>query len=345
MGSPSSFDSVTYTDSGSTGVLVSVLVNEHIFGDGTVYAFSYAGFAYTVDGVAYVPVGPFNEDPIDQPVTPDTYGQWWLTARSKRRYVKVSIFGGSPPYGSVSIGQGVPAPPPPPVLNPAPTDQANPAIMAGGLSASWVGPIPYRGMLYAIQMDDSATVRIYQFNTDGTGWAVVGAPCPIVGNYGEGSATPWWDGDHTITLAAIDGGSGAPQLVDFDLSASTWGAPYGTSGNPALKSVYGLYKRADASLLLIGEKSTGAEVLPACVYSSGAWGTSFDVAANVVALGYVQPSGLTDQNPNPPKSCMDASGNVYVFFQAKGPHDVPEQRRSRTEQCMVRAGVLSAYPR
>ena len=115
LGSPSSFDSVTYTDSGSTGVLVSVLVNEHIFGDGTVYAFSYAGFAYTVDGVAYVPVGPFNEDPIDQPVTPDTYGQWWLTARSKRRYVKVSIFGGSPPYGSVSIGQGVPAPPPPPV--------------------------------------------------------------------------------------------------------------------------------------------------------------------------------------------------------------------------------------
>ena len=324
LGSPKAFDSVTYTDSGSNGVLVSVVVNEHIFGDGTVYAYSSAGYAYTVDGVAYVPVGPFTEAPIDQPVTPDTYGQWWLTARSKRRYVNVSIVGGSPPYGSVSIGQGVPPPPTPaPVLNPAPTDQANPAIMAAGLSASWVGPIPYKGLLYVIQVDDSYTVHIYKFSVDGQNWAEIGGACPIVGGYSGGSfyvgATPWWDGDHTITLAAMDVGTQAPGLIDFDLETEVWGSPYGTSGAPSILSPYALYKRPDGSLLLIGENNGGASVLPACVYSGGAWGSPFDVAANVVALGYVQPSGYNYQNTNPPKSCMDDDGNVFVFFQAKGP--------------------------
>ena len=323
LGSPTAFDSVVYTDGGSTGILISVTVNE-VVGDDLSANFSSAGFASTVSGTAYASVGPYTEGPFVEPVTPDTYGTSILTANSKRRYVHVTIIGGTPPYGAVSIGQGMPNPgPPAPVLNPAPTDAANPAIMAGGLSASWVGPIQYNGRLYVIQMDDSATTRIYKFNLDGTGWTESGVACPIVGNYGEGSATPWWDGDHTITLAVMDGSSGRPQLADFDLSAETWGAAYGTSGGPPLKSVYALYKRPDGSLLLIGEKSTGAEVLPACVYSAGAWGTPFDVAANVVALGYVQPSGFVYQSTNPPKSCMDAAGNIYVFFQAKGPTAFP----------------------
>ena len=319
LGTPQIFDSVVYTDSGSTGVLVSILVNEPNYGR------SYAGFGHTVNGVAYIPVGPFTDDPEAQPVTPDSYGQWFYKAHSKRNHIWAEIIGGTPPYGGISFGLNLPNPnPPEPVQDPAPTDDVNPAVMAAGLSASWVGPIPYAGMLYVIQMDDSATVRIYQFNVDGTGWSVVGDPCPIIGNYNEGSATPWWDGDHTITLAAVDGGSGLPQLVDFDLSDSTWGTPYGTSGGPDLKSVYALYKRPDDSLLLIGEKDYGSEVLPACIYSSGSWGAVFDVAANAVALGYVQPSGLAYQNTNPPKSCIDESGNVYVFFQAKGRTAFPD---------------------
>ena len=320
LGASVAFDSIVYTGQGSS---VSVAVNEAIH-DGGLYDVSSAGQTNVIASTAYIPCGPFADTPTNRPVTPDSYGQHWLTLNSMRRYLVVNVtLAGGETAGTVSVRSGEPAPSPlPPILPPAQTDPANPSIIVGGLSASWIGPVSYKEFLYVAQQSSRSAygaVYIYKFTTDSDTFTVVGGVCPITGNYDYNGATQSWDGDHTITIAAMDGSSQTPWLVDFDLSTETWGAPYGTSGGPGLKSVYALYKRPDASLLLIGMKDAGSADLPACVYSGGAWGSPFDIAVNMVALGYVAPVAYTGLDAlNPPKSCMDMDGNLYVFWQVKG---------------------------
>ena len=320
FGSSVAFDSIVYTGQGRS---ISAAVNEEIH-DGGLYDLSSAGQANVIAGAAFIPCGPFTDAPTPRPVTPDSYGQHWLTLNSKRRYLVVNVtLAGGETAGTVTVGFGQPPPSPlPPILAPVQTDPANPSIIAGGLSASWVGPVSYGEFLYVVQQSSSSSsgaVYVYKFTLGGDTFTAVGGACPITGSFDYNGATQSWDGDHTITIAAMDGSSQTPWLVDFDLATETWGAPYGTSGGPALKSVYALYQRPDNSFLLIGMKDAGSADLPACVYSGGAWGSPFDIAANMVALGYVAPSSHTGFDAlNPPKSCMDLSGNLYVFWQVKG---------------------------
>ena len=206
----------------------------------------------------------------------------------------------TPPAPSAD-GRGNPSDPPP---------------LAGGLSAAWTGVIPYNSAFYTVQVQLFG-VWIFK-STDllsgsGATWTAVGGACPIVPNFPYIGGTPWFDGDHTITVAAMTTG-GYIGLCDFDLSTETWGAAYGSINTLGMLAVYALYKRPDNSFLLIGEQN-GSSVIPACVYASGAWGAPFDIAVNMLALSGCPSNPAT----NAPKSCMDASGNVYVFWQLEGP--------------------------
>ena len=211
-----------------------------------------------------------------------------------------------------------PAPPAPSVKNnwiPNP-----PPPFAHALSGAWTGVITYNDSFYTLQVKfNQANLYVSTDLLSGNGatWAQV-STFPITQNAPYFGATPWFDGDHTITFAAMDAG-GHVKLVDFDLSSGTWGSPYGDLAAPTMLAVYALYKRPDDSFLLIGEQN-GSNVLPAAVYASGAWGAPFDIAVNMLAL----PSCPTNPNTNAPKSCMDAAGNVYVFWQLEGYTVLPD---------------------
>jgi hypothetical protein len=226
-----------------------------------------------------------------------------------------------PAYPSDPTAPIAPTPPAPSVDSAM--DPGNAPPLAGGLSAAWVGVIPYNSAYYTVQIA-GGQVWIFKstdlFSGDGATWATVGGGCPVVPEYPYIGGTPWFDGDHTITVAAMTT-SGQVQLCDFDLSVETWGSAYayGVLAAPAMLALYALYKRPDGSFLLIGEQD-GSNVLPACVYASGAWGTPFDIAVNMQAL----PGCPANPNTNAPKSCMDASGNVYVFWQLEGYTVLPD---------------------
>jgi hypothetical protein len=187
--------------------------------------------------------------------------------------------------------------------------------LASGLSAALVGVISYNSVFYTVQA--TYGVGVYKstnlFDGAGATWTEVGGDCPVTFNYPYLGGTPWFDGDHTITVAAMTTG-GHAKLCDFDLSTETWGLPYGDLAAPGMLAVYALYKRQDGSFLLIGEQD-GSNVLPACIYASGVWGTPFDIAMNMLALPGCPSFPIT----NPPKSCMDDNGNVYIFWQLQGP--------------------------
>ena len=191
-----------------------------------------------------------------------------------------------------------------------------PSPLAGGLSAAWAGVISYNSVYYTVQVSNFQ-VYIYKstelLSGGGTTWAAVGGGCPVTPNFPYIGGTPWFDGDHIITVAAMTTG-GYIGLCDFVLSTETWGATYGLVNTLGMLAVYALYKRPDGSFLLIGEQN-GSNVLPAAVYASGAWGAPFEIAANMLAL----PSCPSSPATNAPKSCMDGSGNVYVFWQLEGP--------------------------
>jgi hypothetical protein len=228
-----------------------------------------------------------------------------------------ALFGTQVPPGS-----GNPVEPTPPAPSVETTgNPADPSPLAGGLSAAWVGVITYDSAFYVVQVI-SGRVNIYKSTDllDGNGatWAVAGGECPIVPSFPYVGGTPWFDGDQTITVAAMTSG-GHVGLCDYDLSTETWGSPYGDLAAPAMLAVYALYKRPDDSFLLIGEQD-GSNVVPACVYASGAWGTPFEIAVNMLAL----PDCPSTPAINAPKSCMDADGNVYVFWQLEGYTVLPD---------------------
>jgi hypothetical protein len=216
-----------------------------------------------------------------------------------------------------------PTPPAPSVSGTG--NPSDPSPLAGGLSAAWVGVITYNSAFYTVQVN-SFQVFIYKstdlLSGNGATWAEVGGGCPITPSLPYIGGTPWFDGDHTITVAAMTTG-GHVQLCDFDLSTETWGTAYGDLASPGMLAVYALYKRPDGSFLLIGEQN-GSNVLPACVYASGAWGAPFDIAVNMLAL----PGCPSFPATNAPRSCMDSTGNVYVFWQLEGYTVLPDATKA-----------------
>ncbi len=164
-------------------------------------------------------------------------------------------------------------------------DPGNSPPLPGGLSAAWTGVIAYASNYYTVQIEGGQVWVLKStdlLSGNGANWDTVGGGCPVVPTYPYIGGAPWFDGDHTITVAALTG-TALVQLCDFDLSTETWGVPYGDLFTSGMIAVYALYKRPDGSFLLIGEQD-GSNVLPACVYASGTWGTPFDIAANMLAL-------------------------------------------------------------
>ena len=278
---------------------------------------------------AQISVGPFNTVQMLTSVydhfTNQTYS--CLTLTSAEQWVLIDV-GATPgeavTVGNIQVGVGmVPTgsggPGTQPDTAPAPTDQnynGTGPTMAGGLSAAWTGIISYNSAFYLVQLANGTQVIVSK-TTDltagyGATWAEVGGDCPITSSPPYIGGTPWFDGDHTITVAAMTTSSYVG-LCDFDLSTETWGASYGFANTLGMLGVYALYKRPDGSFLLIGEQN-GSNVVPACAYASGAWGTPFEIAVNMLAL----PSCPSTPAINAPKSCMDAAGNVYVFWQLEG---------------------------
>ena len=153
---------------------------------------------------------------------------------------------------------------------------------------------------------------------NGATWDTVGGECPVYAYY------PRWV-EHRGSMETIRSRllsvttAGGVKLCDFDLSTETWGSPYGAINTPRMILLHALYKRPDGSFLLIGEQD-GSNVVPAVVYASGAWGTPFEIALNMLALPDCPPTPIT----NAPKSCMDADGNVYVFWQLAGYTVLPD---------------------
>ena len=282
-----------------------------------------------------ISVGPFLaglrlHDVYDR-FTNQTYG--CLTEDSARHWIMVRVWGfpGSYTVNNLQVGTGM-VPSGSGGISTAPetaasavssagSDQPGP-YMAGGLSAAFAGIISYNSAFYAVENSHGGTVYIYK-TTDltagyGATWATVGGACPVSFSFPYLGGTPWFDGDHTITCAVMKDGTQV-ELCDFDLATEAWGIPYGTLTTPTMIGVYALYKRPDDSFLLLGEQD-GSNVLPAAVYASGTWGTPFEVAANMLAL----PSCPAFPAINPPKSCMDDSGNIYVFWQLEGYTVLPD---------------------
>ena len=284
---------------------------------------------------AQISVGPFNEiqtlTSVYDHFTNQTYS--CLTANSAEQWVLIDVgatVGEAVTVGSIQVGTGmVPTgsggPGTQPDTAPAATSTIGGnfgPVLAGGLSAAWVGIISYNNAFYVVQQTHGGQVFIAKTSdlTAGYGatWAAVGGDCPITATPPYTGGTPWFDGDHTITVAAI-AAAGYVALCDFDLSTETWGTAYGWIDALGMLAVLSLYRRPDGSFLLIGEQN-GSNVLPAAVYASGAWGAPFEIAANMLALSGCPSNPTTNQ----PKSCMDASGNVYVFWQLEGYTVLPD---------------------
>ena len=126
-----------------------------------------------------------------------------------------ALFGVADPPDSTN--PVVPTPPNPSVNGHG--NPSDPSPLAGGLSAAWVGVIPYNSVFYTVQ-DEGGQIWILKsedlLNGNGATWATVGGGCPVVPNYPYVGGTPWFDGDHTITIAAMTTG-GYVGLCDFDL--------------------------------------------------------------------------------------------------------------------------------
>lgn len=260
----------------------------------------------------------------------NTSGQWSPYLKLMAGYAATSV---GALFKPVNPGDPTaPVEPTPPETSLDQKNNTNPApALAGGLSAAWTGVIGYTSSaFYTVQT--TYNVAIYKstdlFSGTGATWTKVGGDCPAASDYPYIGGTPWFDGASTITVAAMTTG-GHVQLCDFDLVTETWGTPYGDLASPGMIAVYALYKRPDGSFLLIGEQN-GSNVVPAAIYSSGAWGTPFDIAVNMLAL----PGCPSFPATNAPKSCMDSSGNVYVFWQLEGPTIIEDD---------AHAGAASAW--
>src|SRR6185503_2726942 len=121
----------------------------------------------------------------------------------------------------------------------------------------------------------------------------------------------------TLTVAWFDGGSPVVQLVDFDLTAGTWGAPYGVSGAPvpsgAGVSIGCWYRAGDNSLVVFYPDLASGSGLWASVYdlTGGSWGAPIDVGTNITGLPNYMSAAPTIERMS---ACIDSADNIYLFF-------------------------------
>ena len=186
-------------------------------------------------------------------------------------------------------------------------------------AANAFGPFLYNGGLYMALTPTVGTflLQIFQSLDGGTTWVHIGA----VGEP-NGNAMPVFDGDHTIVVAfstAAIGTNGDLNLINFDLSTLTWGAAYGTAGEPTTQAVYDVYIRPDGSILVLHNPEVngggGVSGLSASVYAAGVW-TTFDAGANVLTLpDYSNADDIVVWS----SAVLDpVTGNLLVFFQTEG---------------------------
>lgn len=205
-----------------------------------------------------------------------------------------------------------------PTSNPATLGWTTGLAGSGGL-APFCAPILYNGKLYMALTEQGpnnpqpSVVQIYQSSDKGNTWQVLDqAHSPACIQSSE-TAAIYFDGAHTIIVAfpptsdKIAGTIGPINLQNFDLSAGTWGAVYGTVGAPNCYSVAQCFERPDGSILVLYSSTfSGGNLLGqrAAVYAAGAWST-FAVDTNVGG-------GYTAEG-NQCAAVMDSTGRIHLF--------------------------------
>ena len=156
------------------------------------------------------------------------------------------------------------------------------------------------------------TINIFKSTDLGNTWTLLdGAGAPNRGNQ-QATGACIYDGADTITVAWTTGNgqgtTGAIQLQDFQISTSTWGAPYGAAGSPVVGLVNQIYKRPDGSLIALFNRTFASgrvEGLSAAVFAAGAWGAPFAVDTNLTA------DRISDSRS---ATVLDSIGTLHIFM-------------------------------
>jgi hypothetical protein len=229
-------------------------------------------------------------------------------------------------------------------------DSLDPAVPANEAAFSYGGTLPFGPPVQIDSLDgqqDSLlpatnTRTVFQFGTaiykllnrqqtfatiickstdSGATWTVLDAAHQPAFETGSG----WFDlANSKVTVAYVDanGAAGNIHLIDFDLIAGLWGAPYAhvgpITGNPAGTSI-SIVKRSDGTYVIFYNISSGLGVglptgLNAVVYDPATfWGVPFDLGTNITTLtGWdstqtrVQMQGF--------KVTVDSLGICHCFF-------------------------------
>lgn len=193
-------------------------------------------------------------------------------------------------------------------------------------AANAFGPFLFGGDLYMAltptNPSSSFIVQIFRSQDGGNSWQVLDG-----GNGPNGNAMVVFDGDHSLicafSTAAIDT-TGDINLQNFDLTAGTWGAVYGTSSPPTTQAIYDVYLRPDGSILVLHNPRAGSGSavtgLECSIFVSPNWSTTFDAGTGITTLpGY----NMATVNVQWSSAILDTNGNLHVFFQTDGQSGPP----------------------
>lgn len=211
---------------------------------------------------------------------------------------------------------------------PVPIDPTFNGQQAGEYASSTPGPFVYQQKLYSVLVNsqgETQNLQVYQALSGGQNWQPLNAQAAPTTNTTGGTFAWFLDFANSRVICCV-GGSDTPTgfaamfFQDFSLQYGTWGTPYGLEGSPLAGAVQTLYMRVDGTYLVVTFRNFNpSEPSGNClcfVYNpAGAnWVTTIDVFFDVTA----EPGGgwvTNSMTPNYVTSCMDPSGNIYLFGQ------------------------------
>jgi hypothetical protein len=190
------------------------------------------------------------------------------------------------------------------------------AALSGAFGVNVGGPWQFGGALYVAVTDRffSAFTAIYKSTNSGVSWSPLDtAHQPHI------CAAVNFDGNHSLVACYPSGGNEVESGLNFrnfDLSAQTWGAAYGTVAAPTgfLANLVGF--RPDGSTVVIYQHFVNASIQDGFFFASylGGWSAGIEIDLNY----NIQPNGGSEAV----SLVIDPAGNTHVFM-ALAPNSEP----------------------
>ena len=200
------------------------------------------------------------------------------------------------------------------MAGPVQIDPVNGGEFAAEYSNIQQGVFLQSGAAYAV-LTNFNVCEVFRSADGGATWTVQDEGNEPSG--GVSSATYWFDGVSTITVAYVIGGGGAdvPIIVaTFDTGTNTWTNPAAVGVPPSISVVRAIFVRSTGDIVVAGEGAAVASGMAVFIESGGAW-TTIDLGANILT-GIV--GGAAAKSGGSGSTFCTANDELYAFIGCQG---------------------------